>query len=232
MQLFFQPAIEQTQFLDMEESRHCVQVLRKKIDDIIHITGGKGTLFTGRIISSDKKKVAFEVVDTEKKTSKSFQLELAIAPTKNMDRMEWLVEKCVELGIDHIYFIKCSHSERQHLNLDRLKKKAISAMKQSIKTFLPTLHDMTTFNEVISIPVQQKFIAQVDERNRNLLISSAKSQSDARVFIGPEGDFSITEMDFAMQNGYQKVSLGKSRLRTETAGVAACHILNLVNDLN
>ncbi len=229
MQLFYQPEITQSKYLDAEESGHCIRVLRKKTGDIIHITDGAGGLFKGKISNLNKRKVEFEVLESEQRTPQSFHLDLAIAPTKSMDRMEWFVEKCVELGIDHIYFFKCHHSERHQVNLERLNKKAISAMKQSIKTFLPTLHPMKSFNDIISIPIEQKFIAHVGQLNQNLLLSSVKPKANVRVFIGPEGDFSPSEIELAINNGYQKISLGNNRLRTETAGIAACHILNLVN---
>lgn len=231
MQLFYQPEIvNNCHHLDSEESRHCVQVLRKKEGDIIHITDGKGGLYTAKIIHANKKDLQFRIKKTEKTLHVNYQLELAISPTKSMNRMEWFVEKCVELGIDHLYFIKCHHSERQHIHLERLNKKAISAMKQSLKTFLPTLHPIISFEDMVVKPIQQKFIAHVDNENPILLISSAKSGVNIRVLIGPEGDFSINELNLASENGYLKISLGKSRLRTETAGVAACHILNIIND--
>ena len=232
MQLFYQPDIQTLKFLNEEESRHCTQVLRKQSGDLLMITDGKGGLYECVISNSSKKKVEFRIIKETSPPKSNYILEIAIAPTKSMDRMEWFVEKCVELGVDRIVFIKCKHSERKQINLGRLKKKAIAAMKQSVKVRLPELTPLQSFNEAITRAIDQKYIAFIDHDNPNLLINTAEADSDTCVFIGPEGDFNKDEVEIAVQHGYQKISLGKSRLRTETAGIAACHIIHLINEMN
>ena len=165
------------------------------------------------------------------KKIKDIHIHVAIAPTKNIDRLEWFVEKSVELGVDHISLLQCDHSERNKLNQERLVKKAISAMKQSLKYTLPAIHALQPFSSFVrSAKASLKFIAYVDEDISTHLKDSAPKDCDYLVLIGPEGDFSKKEIDLATAQGFKPVSLGKSRLRTETAGLAALHILNLIND--
>ena len=232
MNLFYQPLItENVNHLDEEESRHCSKVLRKKSGDQIYITDGKGCLYNARIINADSRKCTFEVMDKQEEKARTFSIHIAIAPTKNPDRMEWFVEKSVEFGIDHITLMECDNSERNFLKLDRLRKVAISAMKQSFKRTLPVVDGIKPFKSVVDAvnPTDQKFVAFVDPDNQLHLKDAATKNGNYFVLIGPEGDFSEVELNLAIQREFQKVSLGSSRLRTETAGIAACHILNLIN---
>ena len=162
--------------------------------------------------------------------SKNFTIHIAISPTKNADRIEWFVEKAVEFGIDEITLLECDHTERQHINIDRLEKVAISAMKQSLKAKLPSIHSLTSFRNLThDAKALEKYIAHVDSENPIQLKNLVARGSSYLVLIGPEGDFSREELTLAKSLGFKKISLGPSRLRTETAGLAACHILNLAN---
>lgn len=229
--LFYQPAIQYgSHFLDPEESRHAAKVLRKKAGDVIHITDGKGTLYTCKITDAKPDKCAFVIEYYEQEKQKGFSIHIAIAPTKNTDRTEWFVEKAIEIGIDAITFLECDNSERGKIKLERIEKLAISAMKQSLKFTLPKIHAIRQLREFISESnSSKKFIAYVDQANPVELFKTAKPKEDYTVLIGPEGDFSPAELEQAIKNGYKKVALGPSRLRTETAGIAACHTLNLIN---
>lgn len=229
--LFYQPGIQYgSHFLDPEESRHATKVLRRKAGDSIHITDGKGVLYTCKITDAKPDKCAFLIESSEQEKSKGFHIHIAIAPTKNPDRIEWFVEKSIELGIDEISFIECANSERTSIKLERIEKLAVSAMKQSLKFSLPKIHPIRRLQEFIKVDnSSKKFIAYVDQANPDELFKTAKPEENYTILIGPEGDFSPAELDIAIQNGYKKVALGPSRLRTETAGLAACHTLNLIN---
>lgn len=229
--LFYQPGIPSgSYFLDPEESRHATKVLRKKTGDTIHITDGKGVLYTCRITDAKPDVCAFKVESSEPEKNKSFNIHLAIAPTKNPDRLEWFVEKAVEIGVDGISFLECDNSERTTIKLERIEKLAISAMKQSLKITLPKIHAIRPLRKFISESnSSSKFIAYVDQTNPDQLFKAARINENYTVLIGPEGDFSPAELELALQNGYKKVALGPSRLRTETAGIVACHTLNLIN---
>ncbi len=185
--------------------------------------------YKAQIILPDFSKCGFVIQTTKAQPPKTFQVHIAIAPTKNTDRIEWFVEKAVELGVDRISFILCSNSERKSLKSDRLERLAISAMKQSWQAWLPQLTPMLPFKDVLASAATQKFIAFVDIQNPIHLKAAARPGGEALVLIGPEGDFSQAELQNALDHGFQKVSLGSNRLRTETAGLAACHILNLIN---
>ena len=233
MQLFYQPDILKGIFhLDAEESRHCVKVLRKQTGDTLQIIDGKGTFYTAHIVKADPRQCTFEIIEKNTEQAKNHHIHLAMAPTKNLDRTEWFVEKTVELGVDEFSFVICDHSERKVLKPDRLERKAISAMKQSLKATLPTLHPAIPFPKFLEkLPsTDEKYIAYIDNQkpspHLNTLLHPHKSYC---VLIGPEGDFSPEEVALAEKNGFQTVSLGHSRLRTETAGMAACLMLNLCN---
>ncbi len=233
MRLFYQPDIpEGSFFLDSEESRHCVKVLRKKEGDEIHITDGKNSFYTASIEKADSKKCTFRIIHQENAEAKDYYIHIALAPTKNLDRVEWFIEKSVEIGIDEISFIRCENSERTQLKTDRLLRKAVSAMKQSVKASLPVINELVPFEKfmphIASYP--HKFIAYVAASPTHHLMSLPLKHNKSCVLIGPEGDFTDQEIALATQNGFEAVSLGKSRLRTETAGVVACHILNLVHE--
>ena len=230
MNLFYQPEIHPgVNSLDAEESRHCVRVLRKKAGDKIRVTDGKGFLYEAVITRDDPHQCAFVIENTETFTPLPYSVHIAIAPTKNSDRIEWFVEKAVELGVNEITPMLCENSEREGVKIARLEKVALSAMKQSLKYFLPVIHPLTDFNKVIATPADGRFIAYVDSGNPDHLQHVAAPHGKYLVLIGPEGDFSMNELKAAEAAGFRKVSLGHSRLRTETAGIAACHILNLVN---
>jgi 16S rRNA (uracil1498-N3)-methyltransferase len=229
--LFYQPLIpEGIHHLDEDESRHCVKVLRKNNGDLIHLTDGKGFFYDATITRADQRQCDFTIQKKIHQEPGSYQIHIGISPTKNADRIEWFVEKAVELGVDEITLMDCEHTERSYFKPDRIKRVAISAMKQSLKAYLPIIHDLTPFQDVVKSNIESKFIAFVDETNRLHLKDAASGFNNALVLIGPEGDFSIDELEAALSNGFKKVSLGKSRLRTETAGVAACHILNLLHE--
>jgi 16S rRNA (uracil1498-N3)-methyltransferase len=216
--------------LDEEESRHCIKVLRKNAGDTIHITDGKGFFYDAIISKPDFRKCEFAVTKTLAAADKAYQIHIAIAPTKNADRIEWFVEKATEFGIDSISLIACENSERTFLKTERLRKLAVSAMKQSLKATLPQINDLSPFSSFIkSQSGSGRFIAYVDNNNPVLLQNVAVKGEASVVLIGPEGDFSLAEVSQAIDAGFKKVSLGRSRLRTETAAIAACHILNLVN---
>lgn len=231
MHLFYQSQLPEIKHLDQEESKHCVKVLRMQNGDEINLIDGKGTFYLAKITNAHHKKCEFEVIQTRQEEPASFHKHLAIAPTKNMDRMEWLVEKATELGIDEISFFQSFHSERKIVKIDRLEKKVISAMKQSLKAKKPTLNEFKPFNSVLeNAKSYNKFIAYVDFDNETLLKNELNNIQNTLILIGPEGDFTEEEVQMAINKGFKKVSLGKSRLRTETAALAAVHLMNLVVD--
>ncbi len=231
-QLFYQPdLLNGTQYLNEEESRHCIKVLRKKTGEHISLTDGQGSFYEAVILDANPKKCLFRVESVTKETPRHFTIHLAVSPTKNADRMEWMLEKCVELGLDEFTPLHCHNTERKVLKTDRLEKIAISAMKQSRRARIPAIHPLTDLANFISQSVRpdEKFIAYVDPANPIHLLHAAKPKGTYLMLIGPEGDFTPHELELALEQGYKKVSLGHSRLRTETAGLAACHILNLIN---
>lgn len=220
--------------LSEEESTHLVRVLRMKSGTDLRITDGKGKLYHAVLIDAHPKKAMLEVGELlEVKTVQPAYIHLAIAPTKNMDRLEWFIEKVVELGVHEISLFSSFHSERRNLRMDRLEKVALSALKQSKNTFLPIINPLLSFNEFITREFAgQRFIAYIDEKPGPTLSNVLQTASDVVVLIGPEGDFSKEEVSLALENGFQSVSLGDSRLRTETAGVFACSVVHIVNQLN
>ena len=231
MNLFYQPLIQEgIHYLDTAESKHSTKVLRKRIGDNLDITDGKGFLYHARITKADIHQCAFEITEKIASPPQDYSIHIAISPTKNTDRIEWFVEKVVEFGVDEITLIECDHSERMHIKLERLEKLAISAMKQSLKYKLPSISGPIEVSDIIRrATAPAKFIAHVDPKNPNHLKNLAAPTTQYLILIGPEGDFSEGELKLAAEHDFKKVSLGSSRLRTETAGIAACHILNLVN---
>jgi 16S rRNA (uracil1498-N3)-methyltransferase len=229
--LFYQPLISKgALYLDQDESRHAIKVLRKKNGDIIRLTDGKGFFYEGVITDADSRQCAFEIQNTIAVKQPEYSIHIGISPTKNADRIEWFAEKSVELGIDEITLLKCDHTERQHFKVERIEKMAVGAMKQSLKARLPVIHQLTDIRSVIhSSSASEKYIAYVDEENQQQLHKVVRPRQSYFVLIGPEGDFSNEELTLAEAGGFKKISLGPSRLRTETAGLAACHILNLAN---
>jgi 16S rRNA (uracil1498-N3)-methyltransferase len=234
MLLFFDPQLNEHRSevqLSEEESRHCIKVLRLNEGDNLHITNGKGLLAELRISRADARKCQARVVKCEYIPQvRPYSFHLAIAPTKNAERIEWMLEKCVEIGIDKISFIQCQNSAREFFNKERMEKKAIAAMKQSLGTWLPDLQGPMSFAELIASSSEvSRFIAYVDQRNPLSLWEACTPMADTLVLIGPEGDFSPEEINTALSAGFRGVSLGQSRLRTETAGLIACHTLLLKN---
>ena len=229
MPIFYQPLIpEGTHSLDAEEARHATKVLRLQTGDALELTDGKGSLYSAVITELSKSACHFSINETLSIPRRKYSIHIAIAPTKNIDRIEWFVEKATEIGIDTISFIQCQNSERRVVNMERITKKAISAMKQSGQAWLPELRPIRKVEALFDEACDHKYIAYVDQANPKHL-KEAPLQSDYLVLIGPEGDFTQQEIDAAMNKGFQKVSLGLTTLRTETAGLAACHTLNLIN---
>lgn len=233
MHLFYTPDLNENLYhLNEIESKHCIRVLRLNINDSIQLIDGKGGFYTAKIVDPNPKKCQVEI--TEKKLAfgkKNHYLHIAIAPTKNMDRFEWFLEKATEIGIDEITPLLCEHSERKILKSDRLEKIIISAIKQSIKAYKPKLNELIPFEEFIkSESTAKKFIAHCEENKKTLLQEAYTSGQNAIILIGPEGDFSTAEIELAKENDFLEISLGESRLRTETAGVVACHTINLLNE--
>lgn len=235
MQLFFTEHTNENQFtLDAEESKHLIKVLRKTQGDRVHFTNGKGCLYHCIIIDANPKKAIIKIEEREFQPEDDYYIHLAISPTKNSDRMEWMVEKLTEIGVHEITFMESEFSERSHLKLERLEKKIIAASKQSLKTWLPKLNPVRPMNELVKdseFNSYQRFIAYVDKENDRHLFDKAKPDNAYLILIGPEGDFSNQEIQLAFDNHFLPCSLGKSRLRSETAAVAAVHTLQLINNL-
>ncbi len=199
------------------------------VGDAIDILDGKGTVYSAQIVDANPQQVRFKILDHRSIQRKDGLIHIAIAPTKNIDRIEWFVEKSVELGIDKITFMICERSERRVIKTDRLEKILIAAMKQSGRLWAPELLPLVSFPEVLGANEPSKFIACVDPRNPNDLATAAIRGRETLVLIGPEGDFSEQELKQAESHKFAKVSLGPNRLRTETAGIAACHTLSMIN---
>ena len=215
--------------LSEKESKHCVLVLRHKKGDELLIFDGIGGKYHSILTEISKKRCEFEVITSFQQPKKKFSVHLGIAPSKNADRMEWLIEKLAESGVDEVTFLETFHSERKKFRLERLEKKAINAMKQSGNPFLLQIHPITKVHEFIKkIESKEKFIASVDS-TQNYLGNLIKHEKKTVILIGPEGDFNTDELTFAQQHGYQPVSLGENVLRTETAGLYACLMAHFVN---
>lgn len=232
MQLFFTKNIESDFYtLSEEESKHCIKVLRMTSGDEIFLTDGQGSLCRCRITEAHPKHCSVEVVERQQNVDPhAFYLHVAVAPTKNNARMEWFVEKAVEMGIDEITPIVCDHSERCIIKQDRIEKIAISAMKQSLKAFKPVVNDPTPLSALLAAPFDgQRFIAYCDDERRTPLRSLYQPGQNALILIGPEGDFSPDEVSSALDAGFLPVTLGPCRLRTETAALAAVAFFNLSN---
>ena len=230
MKLFYAPHILTDSELPAEEAVHAVKVLRLKPGDELTIVDGVGNFHDARVAHTDgRQRCRVELIATRPQAPQwEGHRHIALAPTKNADRMEWLVEKATEIGVDEVSFLDCRYSERKAMKTDRLQRVAISAIKQSLKARLPQLNAMTDFRAFVSQPRSGgKFIAPCHEGEKPLLQDCLTDGGDATILIGPEGDFSTEEVELAVQCGYIPVSLGKSRLRTETAALVACTILSL-----
>lgn len=233
MQLFYVPTISGAGvILDETESKHAVRVLRLTEGVQVQLIDGKGGFYLAEIVDANPKKCRLNIVEsTQEFGKKKFHLHIAIAPTKSMDRFEWFLEKATEIGIDEITPLLTEHSERKNIKPDRLEKILVSAMKQSLKAYLPKLNELTRFSEFIAnAKIETRYIAHCHDGEKPHLKNSLEKGNDILVLIGPEGDFSIEEVEAARRNGFQEISLGVARLRTETAGIVACHICNLAND--
>ena len=234
MQLFYNPEILETTkeiMFDKVESAHIVRVLRKKESDILHITNGKGFLFDAKIVIANDKKCLASIIKTEQKPKPwNYYLHIAIAPTKNNDRIEWFLEKATEIGVDEITPIICSNSERRVVKNDRFEKIMQAAMKQSLKFTLPKLNDPIKFSEFINQEFEGKIcIAHCEEQAKSLLKSVINPSEKVTILIGPEGDFSYDEIKKALLKDFTPISLGESRLRTETAGLVAVNLVSFIN---
>ncbi len=228
MQLFYLENLEEKIKLNTAESRHITKVLRKKEGDILNFTDGKGFLYKAKIIDLNNKNCIVKVINrNQNKKQHNYYLHIAIAPTKNLDRFEWFLEKSTEIGIDEITPIICNNSERKVIKNQRSKRILLSAMKQSLKCHLPKINESISLNEFLKKDIDgAKYIAHCKKINRNQLEKERKKKKTL-ILIGPEGDFTNEEINLALQNNFKSISLGKSRLRTETAGIIATHIINI-----
>ncbi|WP_412476048.1 16S rRNA (uracil(1498)-N(3))-methyltransferase [Flavobacterium sp. TBRC 19031] len=234
MQLFYNPNINEkaTSFVfDKEESKHIVKVLRKKEGDILFVTNGLGFLFTTEITLASDSKCTVKINTFEHQEAPKYHLHLAVAPTKMNERYEWFLEKATEIGIQEITPIICDHSERKVIKTDRFQKILESAMKQSLHYYLPKLNDAILFKDFLKKEFSgQKFIAHCETTDKKSLKNELQIQKDVLILIGPEGDFSVKEIQLALEQHFIPVSLGQTRLRTETAAIVACHSVVFKNE--
>lgn len=232
MYLFYAPDIAKEYVLPEEESKHAVRVLRLQSGDEIDVVDGAGSYYKARITNPNPKRCEFSVYETIANFGvRPYRLHIAIAPTKNIERLEWFIEKCTEIGIDEITPILCRYSERKQVKAERLEKIVISAAKQSLKAGFPKLNPLCSVDELLKKPfVGQKFIAHCYDLEKTSLKMACRPAYETLILIGPEGDFSAEEVERAIQNDFIPVSLGSSRLRTETAGIVACHTVALANE--
>ena len=233
MQLFYTPDINSDEYtLSKEESRHCIQALRKKIGDLIYLVDGKGGFYKATLIDDHRKSCHLKIDKVERNYGKSdLHIHIAIAPTKMNERFEWFLEKSTEIGINEITPIICERSERKVLRLERMNKILVAAMKQSKQAYLPKLNAAVSFDSfVINNTVEERYIAHcIENDDKKQLKEVIKKDADTLVLIGPEGDFSPKEIDHALKHGFSAVSLANNRLRTETAAIVSCHTINLIN---
>lgn len=235
MHLFYTPDITtDTYTLNEEESKHCVRVLRLNEGDKIQLIDGVGGFYEAEITDNNPKRCSVKIIEHKKEVGKrNWHLHIAIAPTKSMDRLEWFVEKATEMGIDEISLINSNNSERNIVKTERIQKVAISAIKQSLKAYLPKINEVVNFKILIAGAKDfkgEKLIAHCQSTGLPHIKTQYTSKQNALVLIGPEGDFTIDEVKFALENGFKEISLGESRLRTETAALYACAALNVMNE--
>lgn len=234
MQLFYNSDIkilDKNFFFDKEESKHIVKVLRKKEGDNIYITNGLGNLFISEIVFASEKKCEVKIIDINTFEPTPYYIHIAVAPTKMNDRMEWFLEKATEIGIHEITPILCEHSERKVYKIDRAEKIIQSALKQSNQYFLPKINEPVPFSNFVKTAFDgQKFIAHCEETAKRSFKNEIKLNSKILILIGPEGDFSTKEINLAIENKFVPVTLGNTRLRTETAALVACHTVALTNE--
>jgi len=236
MNLFFHPDISSSTnevFFGKEESRHIIKVLRKQEGDVLDLTNGKGNFFKVQLSIANPKKCLATVIGIETQEPLPYRLHLAVAPTKLNDRYEWFLEKATEIGISEITPIICDHSERKIIKSERYQKKIQSALKQSLSAYLPILNPAVSFKDFLKSHISNtgyKYIAHCEEAKKRSLKNELKPKQSVTILIGPEGDFSPSEIALAKEVGFEPVSLGKSRLRTETAAIVACHSVAFVNE--
>ncbi len=250
IRFFYAPGLPECEELPADEAAHCLRVLRLQSGDEIRLTDGRGNFYRAEITTVSGKRCLFSVKECMPHAREwNGVLRLAVAPTKNMDRMEWLAEKATEIGFDELTFLDCRYSERKVVKTERIEKILISAMKQSHKAFKPRLGEMEDFRRFVTRPFTgQKFIAHCyDEADivgagkdaaekcmdggKPFLLSEMDARADALVLVGPEGDFSVDEVRLALANGFRSISLGRSRLRTETAALVAVHLMHVCHAL-
>jgi 16S rRNA (uracil1498-N3)-methyltransferase len=233
MHVFYTPDITSSEYiLNEEESRHCMKVLRLSIGDVVHLIDGRGGLYEAEIVSESKRNVSLHILTTTTEYQKrNHSLHIAVAPTKNIDRLEWFLEKATEIGIDQITPLICERSERRIVKEDRLYKVITSAVKQSLQAYHPVLNDAINYTAFIgSQSADQKMIAHcIDGEPRHFISEIAAPGQSCLVLIGPEGDFTPNEIALALQNEFKPLTLGNTRLRTETAALAACFEVNYLN---
>lgn len=236
MQLFYSTDIRgDFAYLDEEEAKHCIQVLRKAPGDTLHLVDGQGGFYTTTLLEGNKRACTLQIVERQLEYGKRpYQIHLAIAPTKNINRFEFFLEKATELGVDRIIPLNCHYSERRNLRIDRLEKKLIAAMKQSLQAYCPSLEPMQDFDDFLAI---QQFsdshigcLAYCGPADKIHLQNNYQAGQDVTILIGPEGDFSEEEVAAFLEKGGHLVHLGDRRLRTETAGIIACHTIHLCNE--
>lgn len=234
MQLFYNSdlKVDDSVFtFDSNESKHIIKVLRKKSGDELFITNGKGYLFQAKITDDAIKNCEVELISTKKTHPKSHTLHLVVAPTKMNDRYEWFLEKVTEIGVDEITPIICDRSERKIVKPERMQRVIESAMKQSLQTYLPKLNEPIVLSDFLEKSVTGlKFIAHCEDTERHELKRRIAADQDVTILIGPEGDFSPSEIKKALNTGYLPVSMGKTRLRTETAAIVACTTVASINN--
>ena len=233
MQIFYAPGItERICVLDKNDSRHCIRVLRMSKGDVVKLIDGQGNLYEGTIIDPDPVKCRIDITGVLSSFEKrDYRLHIAISPLKNPERFEWFIEKSVEIGVDEITPVVCINTEKPGIKTDRINNLIISAMKQSVKAYRPVLNDPLSFADFIKLDLKGiRMIAHCKQIGERFKIEEVyKKGHDAVILVGPEGDFSEEEIAFAKKNDFKPVHLGRSRLRTETAGVAACHSVYFLN---
>ena len=231
MNIFFSKNIStDIAVLDKIESNHCLNVLRNEIGDKVMLVDGEGCTYEC-IIDSVKNKIAYlNILNKIYSPKKSNYIHIAISPVKNHDRIEWFIEKSIEIGVDEISFISCERTLRRKIRIDRLKKIAVTAMKQSLKSILPKINDINKFDSFVRTNnSENNFICYLDNNNNEKIFEkNIVNKKSICILIGPEGDFSKNEVDLAIEDGFKPLSLGDSRLRTETAGIVACNLANII----
>jgi 16S rRNA (uracil1498-N3)-methyltransferase len=234
MQLFYHPEVVPNDinfYFDKDESKHIVKVLRKTEGDILHVTNGLGSLFTTEITNANASKCEVKILQVDTESKPSFGLHLAVAPTKLNDRFEWFLEKAVEIGVQAITPLICDHSERTVVKTERFEKIVLGALKQSNQLFLPKINAPQKFKTLVKDSLEsQKLIAHCEKTQKTSLKKTLRLHEDTLILIGPEGDFSLKEIELALENGFIPVTLGKTRLRTETAALVACHSFSILNE--